>query len=172
MPMLRAESPGNYKGGRMKKSALVLSILTIITVFTSSRLLTGETGKYADLKDLLIQSTKLNYEFVAACQKIKDAGDFIRILDDFRNGMKKLAPMMKAMEKKYKDLDESNFPKKLKTELENARVSGQKWSNAYVTAAAKFMNDPDVKKAMAALEKVGKDMAEGKRTADDEKEKK
>jgi len=156
----------------MKKAALVLSILILFTALTPSSRLNGDSGKYADLKELLIKSTKLNYEFVAACQKIKDAGDFIRILDNFRKGMKKLTPLMKVMEKKYKNLDESNFPKELKTELENARVSGQKWSDAYVNAAATFMNDPDVKKAMEALEKVGKDMADGKHTADNEKEKK
>lgn len=156
----------------MKKAAFVLSIFALLAVMTPSFLLNGETGKYADLKELLIKSTKLNYDFVAACEKAKDAGDFIRILNDFKKGMKELAPLMKAMDNKYKNLEESNFPKALKPDLENARVSGQKWSEAYVKAAAKFMNDPDVKKAMEALEKMGKDIAGEENTSGNEKEKK
>jgi hypothetical protein len=142
------------RGVIMKNKAFIIAVVMSSFIFTSS--LFSEEGKYSDLKELLLKQQEIINQYISDAEKIKTAPDVVKMYTTFAVNLKKLLPMIKTLAKKYNKLAEffqGNPPEELKPEMEKLKLLGQKMQGT-MRKIAPFMNDPEVRKASAELEKV------------------
>jgi hypothetical protein len=112
-------------------------------------------GKYAEIKPILEKMAASLEKFVTDMEKAENADAVVAGLDAFTDVMKKLAPEMREILKKYPELkDEKTHPEELKPLLKKMDELGKKLFGV-MGKIQQFANDPKVKEAnnrfMAAM---------------------
>jgi soluble cytochrome b562 len=116
-------------------------------------------GKYADVKPFIEKMAVSLEKFITDMEKAENADDVVAELDALTEVMKKLAPKMREIVKKYPELkDERTHPEELKPLLKNMDELGKKLFGV-MGKIQQFANEPHVKEAnkrfmeaMAALD--------------------
>ena len=116
-------------------------------------------GKYAEIKPLIEKMAVSFEKFITGMEKAENADDVVAELDALTEVMKKLAPKMREIVKKYPELkDERTHPQELKPLLKNMDELGKKLFGV-MGKIQQFANEPHVKEAnkrfmeaMAALD--------------------
>jgi hypothetical protein len=156
----------------MKKLVLGLMVIIISFVLLNAN---PDQGKYADIKDLLAKQTKIFDEYIKACENVKEAKDVVALINNFKEGFQSLIPDLKALVKKYGDLEklfEDNPPEELKPDLEKIEELSKKMSGVSVKLAP-YAQDPEVLKAQQEFLEVMLEMKEivKPKTEEEKKEK-
>lgn len=150
-------------------------VLGFIVMLISFVLLDANPGqdKYADIKDLLAKQTKVFEEYIKACENVKDAKDVVILINNFKEGFKALIPDLKALVKKYGDLEklfEDNPPEELKPDLEKIEELSRKIAGISAKLAP-YAQDPEVVKANQEFFKLMKELKEIVKPKTEEKKK-
>jgi hypothetical protein len=115
-------------------------------------------GKYAEVKKVMKETNAATAEATAALEKATTGKEVAAALDTYTNAMEKQLPKMKELSAKYPELKDPNPPEELKPLQQESVTIGTKFGQTMTTQMMKYMNDPDVKKAM---DRMGKVMQEG-----------
>lgn len=112
-------------------------------------------GKYAEIKPTLEKMAASFEKFVTDMEKAENADAVVAGLDAFTEVMKKLAPTVREIMKKYPELkDEKTHPEELKPLLKKMEELGKKLFGV-MGKIQQFNSDPKVKEAynrfMAAM---------------------
>ncbi len=133
----------------MSKKLIALPILLAFVAFGC-----GKANKYADVKEVLTDTVKIQETYISAMQKAANAGDVIAAVKGFGEGMSKLLPKVKELDKKYPELkDKKDIPADLKPLMDQIEANNKKLEEAAKPIMAKYMKDPNVLKAMAEMGK-------------------
>ncbi len=135
----------------IKKTAL-LSISAIIILFGCSK----AKDEYSDIKRVMRDGITINTSFADSMEKAKNGKDVAAAIDNYTAGMKKLVPMMKNMDMKYKSMNLKN-PEKAPAELKSLVKDNNKVTKRMIKALSglvEYANDPDVRKAQEKFQKV------------------
>jgi len=156
----------------MKKLVIGLIMMVISFVLLNAK---PAQGEYADIKDLLAKQTKVFEEYIKACENVKEAKDVVVIINNFKEGFKALIPDLKALVKKYGDIEklfQENPPEELKPDLEKIGELSQKMAEVSVKLAP-YAQDPEVVKAQQEFVKLMQEMKEivKPKTEEEKKEK-
>ncbi len=82
----------------MRKQFLLIGIMVV-------SLVAGCGGdKYADVKDYMEKSIRIQEEYVAAIEKADSAGDIARAINKFAERLNAMKPQMKALMEKYPEI--------------------------------------------------------------------
>ena len=132
----------------MKSNNLILMLCLTTTLL----LFNGCGGKkYADVRDVLEDYTKVMDDYITKLDKSENAGDVTKAMNSFADQMEKIAPKMKKISDKYPELKNSdNPPEELKDLQGKAEESGRKIVNAMMKIMP-YMNDPEVQKAQERM---------------------
>ena len=126
----------------MKKVALVAMVGLILW----SGVLYGG-GKYTEIKPIIEKMVVSFEKFINDMEKAENADAVVAGLDAFTEVIKKLAPKMRAIIKKYPELkDETTHPEELKPLLKKMEELGKKMFGV-MGKIQQFANDPKVKEA-------------------------
>jgi thiaminase len=139
----------------MKKLIAVLTIL-----FTSAFISFAKDTMPDDLKSVTDKITKISAEYYKALTKVKNAKEFAAVINTYADQMNKLAPEIKAMEKKYdymsgddeEDSDDMNDYETVQREWAE-KMSGDNYGVNFQKFAG-YYSDPAVQKALAKLNSV------------------
>lgn len=104
-------------------------------------------GKYAEIKPIIEKMVVSFEKFITDMEKADNADAVVAGLDAFTEMIKKLAPKMKEIIKKYPELkDETTHPEELKPLLKKMDELGKKMFGV-MGKIQQFANDPKVKEA-------------------------
>jgi predicted nucleic acid-binding Zn-ribbon protein len=104
-------------------------------------------GKYTEIKPLIEKMAVSLEKFITGMEKAENADAVVAELDTLTEVMKKLAPKMREIVKKYPELkDERTHPEELKPLLKNMDELGKKLFGV-MGKIQQFANEPKVKEA-------------------------
>lgn len=111
-------------------------------------------GKYSDIIEVNRQFVKLMSNYVEAVDKVDSADEAAKAINDLADGMEKLAPEMKAIQKKYPELaDAEELPEELEMTEEEMEKVGQKFGNSFMKLMP-YMSNQKVQQAQERLTRV------------------
>jgi len=131
------------------KRALFVSLLILALAFAC-----GKGGKYSDAKAVIDDMVKVTESYIAAMEKAEDADTVATAMNAYAAGMKKLAPRMQEIEKKYPEFKNQDEPP---AELaESMEKMGQVMKKMFEVSmkTAKYAEDPKVQAAQKAMQEA------------------
>ncbi len=140
----------------MKKTiSLLLTAFIIGTFFVSCG-----GGKYSDLESISNAYLKAIDGLVNDVNKVNNASDAAKALNNYADKMEKLIPDLKRIYEKYPELknmknDDKNADPKI-VEINNKMKEKMKELIPAMMKLMKYYNDPEVKKAHQRLRKIGR----------------
>jgi hypothetical protein len=141
----------------MKKRILTAVIGLALTVLAA-----GCGGKYADVNETNRKFIKLMQAYVDDMTAAGSAADAAGAVNRLADGMEKLAPEMKAMRKKYPELqDPDKQPEELKATQKEMEAVSQKFGEAFMKIMA-YMESKEVQNAQARLMSVMRSLGQDK----------
>lgn len=131
--------------------------LLLLIVFCTAILMQcgGGGGKYSELASVLDDMIKAQEEYIDDLNKVNNAAEAAKAIDNFANKMVAITPKMKDIEKKYPELKtQKEPPKELRGYLEKLSEVGGKLGKVSAEKMAQYATDPDVQKAAQRLAKT------------------
>ncbi len=110
-----------------------------------------ETGKYADFKAVMREMIDATYIYIEEMEAAESAEEVAAAIENFALAMKELEPRMDAMDEKYPDISDAEFPAELAETMEEyaeMMVSME----AAMMKMFEYMMDPVVQEAMQMME--------------------
>jgi hypothetical protein len=136
------------------------TILTAVIGLCLLALATGCGGKYSDVKETNRKFIKLMQAYVDDMAGINSAADAARAINRLADGMEKLVPEMKALKKKYPELQNpDNLPEEIKATEKEMEEVGRKFGESFMKLMA-YMESKEVQDAQARLTSVMRSMGQ------------
>jgi hypothetical protein len=129
----------------MKRIALTLFALLLVaaSVFAVDR--------YADFKETLRDLMEIVNIFVDDLNSAETSGQVADAIDNYAAEMEEMEPRIEAMDEKYPDITDTQYPEELAEVMEDYSELGGKMEQA-MTVLMQHMMDPEVQAAMERME--------------------
>lgn len=128
----------------MVKKVFALSVLALFVVTGCNK-----AEKYADVKSAMNDIIKLQENYIGSLEKAKDSKEFIAAVKTFGEGMEKLMPKMKELDKKYPEMkNQKEPPAELKPLVEKVEAVSKKMMEVQPAIMTKYMKDKTVQDAL------------------------
>jgi hypothetical protein len=136
----------------MKHSTLKIAVLVLIGIALVGGMAGAqETGKYADFKAVMREMIDATYIYIEEMEAAESAEEVASAIENFALAMKELEPRMDAMDEKYPDISDAEFPAELAETMEEyaeMMVSME----AAMMKMFEYMMDPVVQEAMELMD--------------------
>jgi uncharacterized protein YjgD (DUF1641 family) len=135
---------------------IVSSIFVLCILF----LMVGCGGRtYSDYMEANKEFVQLMDEYVASLEKATSGKEITIAMNHFADGMEVLGPKMKAMEKKYAELDDvNNQPEQVRLSLQKAEEVAKKYPVSF-SKIMPYMKEPEVQEAFKRVVKAMKTLS-------------
>jgi hypothetical protein len=152
----RSAAGNDGREKNMKKTILPAVIgLGLMVVLAA-----GCGGKYADVKRVNQAFVKLMQAYVDDMAGVGSAADAARAVNRLADGMEKLMPEMKAIKKKYPELqDPDNLPEEIKATEKEMETVGRNFAESFMKLMA-YMENKEVQDAQERLTSVMRSMGQ------------
>ena len=110
-----------------------------------------ETGKYADFKAVLRDMLDATYTYINAMEAAESAEEVAAAIEEFALAMDELEPRMEAMDEKYPNISDTEYPEQLAELMVEYGEMTASMENAMMKMF-EYMNDPAVQEAMQLME--------------------
>lgn len=104
----------------MTKTRLGIILTVIALIFLSAGVLTGQEkseqenqGQYADFKSLMQDMLDTTYIYIEEMNSAQSAEEVASAIENYALAMRELEPRMDAMDEKYPDITEEDYPEEL-----------------------------------------------------------
>jgi predicted nuclease with TOPRIM domain len=139
------------------KQKILMAVIGLGLVF----LVAGCGGKYSDVLETNREFIKLMKVYVDDMAGVGSPADAAKAINRLADGMEKLVPKMKALKKKYPELqDPDKLPEELKVTEKEMEEIGRKFAESFMKLMA-YMADKDVQAAQARLSSIMSSMGKG-----------
>ncbi len=129
-------------------------ILSIMVVVGLVMLVVGCGGKYSDVVEVNQKYANLMTAFADDVDKVEKPADAAAAINKLTDGMEKLVPKMKALKKKYPELqDRENMTEELKATEQEMMDAGRAFGSSLMKLMP-YMADEKVQQAQARLSTV------------------
>lgn len=117
------------------------------------------SGKYSDVKEAMVAQAKAMENYIDAMGKAESAEDVVAAIEGFTREMEKLLPEMQNTLAKHPGLQELEVPpEELREQSEKMRELSGNFQTSMMKSM-KYMQDPEVQRAMERQGKVMTEMA-------------
>lgn len=134
----------------MKDMKLKITTVIIVMVFLVGGGLTAQE-KYADFKALLREMIEISYTFIDEMDTAQTSTEVASAIENFGLAMEELEPRMDAMDEKYPNISDTEFPQELAPVMEEYGEMAVALEGAMMKMF-EYMEDPEVQAAMEKME--------------------
>jgi len=139
------------KHTKLKIAVLVLIGIVLVGGMAGAQEKQQQTGKYADFKSVMREMIDATYNYIEEMEAAESAEEVASAIEKFALAMKELEPRMDAMDEKYPDISDAEFPAELAEIMEEygeMMVSME----AAMMKMFEYMMDPVVQEAMELMD--------------------
>ncbi|MFP4445075.1 MAG: hypothetical protein ACLFPD_02355 [Desulfosudaceae bacterium] len=116
--------------------------------------LIGCGGKYSDVIEVNQKFIQLMSAYVKAVDKVDNAGDAAAAINELADGMEKLSPRMKDLQKKYPELRTAeDLPEEIQMSEQEMETVSRDFGASFMKLAP-YTSDPEVQQAQQRLSQV------------------
>lgn len=137
----------------MKRNITRCAVIAVLMILAAAGSLTAQEkeGNYADFKAVMQEMLDATYTYIDEMNAAQSATGVASAIEKFALAMEELEPRMEAMDEKYPDISDTEFPEELAETMEE-------YSEMMVSMEAammkmfEYMTDPEVQEAMQLMQ--------------------